>query len=884
MGDVYQAAPLLPADRVDVPPGLPPNLPFRIAMFVGREQELARLDAALATAGGVVVHALHGLGGVGKSTLAAHWAAAHADQHTLTWWITADSQADITQGLADLAQALQPALAAVSPGGEAVGLQERAGWAVRWLACHTGWLVVLDNVTHPSHIQELVAAATGGRFLITSRLATGWHHVTSARIRLDVLPPDQALRLLRQIATGDRDHADLDGAAELCAELGYLPLAIDQAAAYLYQTHLSPAAYLRLLAARPAVMYDQAAEGADAQRTIARIWRLTLDRLADRPLAGQLLRVLAWWAPEAIPRSLLEGLADEAELIEALGALAAYNMIILDGDTIAVHRLVQAIARTPDPTDPHRQPTAIHAARDEATRLLQAAQQADPRDPATWPTRRTLLPHIDALIEHAPPDTDTDTTGLLLTYTGLFLNDQGATTRAITYLHRSLITSQRLHGPDHPDTLTSSNALAAAYRAAGNLARAIPLYEQNLTDQERILGPDHPNTLTSRNNLANAYEAAGNLARAIPLYEQNLTDQERILGPDHPNTLIFRNNLAHAYQAVGDLDRAIPLYEQTLTDSERVLGPDHPDTLTSRLNLAGAYQAVGDLDRAIPLYEQTLTDAERVLGPDHPHTLMSRHSLAGAYQAVGDLDRAIPLYEQTLTDAERVLGPDHPYPLTCRNGLAAAYQAAGNLARAIPLLKQTLTDAERVLGPDHPDTLGSRNGLAAAYEAAGNLARAIPLYEQTLTDAERVLGPDHPYTLSSRHSLAYAYRVAGNLARAIPLYEQTLTDAERVLGPDHRDTLTCRNNLAAAYRAAGNPVQAIPLHEQILTDQERVLGPDHPDTLTSRNNLAAAYQAAGNPARAIPLLRQTLTDAERILGTNHPLTRTVRGNLDAARG
>ena len=124
------------------------------------------------------------------------------------------------------------------------------------------------------------------------------------------------------------------------------------------------------------------------------------------------------------------------------------------------------------------------------------------------------------------------------------------------------------------------------------LVRLAAAYFENLVDQAcRRLGPDHPDTLTSRNNLAYAYRAAGDLGRAIPLFEQTLTDRERVLGPDHPDTLTSRNNLAYAYQAAGDLGRAIPLFEQTLTDTERVLGPDHPQTLTSRNNLAAAYRS-----------------------------------------------------------------------------------------------------------------------------------------------------------------------------------------------------------------------------------------------------------------------------------------------------
>ncbi len=485
-----------PWAELAAPPGLA-NLPARPGLFVGRAGELARLDAALAGPGGVVVQAVHGLGGIGKCTLAAYWAAAHASDYTLTWWITAATPADIDAGLAALAVALQPALSGVLP------LEALREGAVQWLAARSGWLLVLDNVTGPADVAPLLARAPAGRYLITSR-ATGWHG-TAVPVRLDVLDPAEARALLTAILTQDPPR-DLDGIGELCAELGFLPLAIEQAGAFLAQAGATPREYLDLLARYPAAMYQAAAEGGDAARTIARIWHVTLDRLAGDPLAGQVLRILAWYAPDGIPRTLLDGLADPPALLAAVGRLAAFSMLTAGAGTLAVHRLVQAVARTPSPGDPHRDPQAIDAACHQATGQLAGALPGwqDPAGWPGWPGWRMLLPHIDALASHAPPDTDTQDTAYLLNQAGLFVDGQGQPGRAAGYLQRALAGYLRVLGADHPDTLTSRNNLAGAWQAAGDLGRAIPLYEQTLADSVRVLGADHPQTKVVRGNLAAA--------------------------------------------------------------------------------------------------------------------------------------------------------------------------------------------------------------------------------------------------------------------------------------------------------------------------------------------------------------------------------------------
>ena len=137
-------------------------------------------------------------------------------------------------------------------------------------------------------------------------------------------------------------------------------------------------------------------------------------------------------------------------------------------------------------------------------------------------------------------------------------------------------------------------------RATADLSRAIATGRSVCDACEQILGSNHPDTLTSRNDLARAYREAGDLDRAIPLLEDTLEARKRVLGDDHADTLITRSNLAFAYQQAGNLDRAIPLFEEVVAARERMLPSRHADTLTARNSLGIAYREARDLDRAIP--------------------------------------------------------------------------------------------------------------------------------------------------------------------------------------------------------------------------------------------------------------------------------------------
>ncbi|MFF7360583.1 tetratricopeptide repeat protein [Streptomyces sp. NPDC008125] len=816
----------IPGDAADS--GLS-NLPHG-ALFVGRSAELDALDTAFEAPGGVVLRAVSGLGGVGKSALAARWAATRSTAR-LRWWIGADSPAGVEAGLAGLARALQPGLTGLPQ-----ELQRER--ALGWLAAHDDWLVVLDNVNHPDGVRPLLdrLGGGGGRVLVTTRLATGWHQLDATTVRLGVFAPAESVELFRRVLT-QAGPRDTDGAAEVCEELGHLALAVEQAAAYCHENGTTPREYLGMLCSWPAETYATGAETTDADRTVARVWRITLDRLADTPLAGDVLRTLAWYAPDHIPRTLLDGPAPPPLLAKAIGRLVAHSMITAGPDgTLSVHRLVQALARTPDPDDPHRAADAVAEARERATEGLLRTVPDEER-PDLWPLGRALLAHAEALAQHTAPEDDSEATAHLLSWAARFLKEQVVLEPAAVHYRRALNGLVAALGEDDPAVMNCRADLAEVLVGLEQPEQAAALYEVVLAGSRRVVGDEDTNSRILRANLATAAYKAGDLDRAERLYARILADVIRADGDEHPLALAIRSGLAHVHERRGDIGEALVMHGRVLADRLRVLGEDHLETLAARDALGHAREAAGDIAQAVETLRVNLDEYLRVLGERHPATLAARCHLADVHLLDGDPERAIVMFRQNL-DAAHHLGGDHPQALIARFRLACAYRTSGNLSRAVPLFEEDLATRSRLYGEDHLDTLRAGHHLAAACLEAGESDRARTLRADNLTRLERALGKDHPETLSGRHYLAQTVLVAGDAQEALRQYLRLAADCARVLGPYDEQTLLALTQVAAAHCVTGAPDRAIALLKRTFTDCARALGTDDPRTAELRERLA----------------------------------------------
>src|SRR5579862_556473 len=798
--------------RVVKPPprsfiGVPP----RLAGFAGRTEVLDRLDAILVQDNPAAVTqtigrvAVHGLGGVGKTSLAVEYAHRFQGLHAGVCWLTAETRAGLLTSLAALAVSLGAASA------EEADVEKAARAALRRLAGQrVPWLLIYDNVTSPREIADLLPAG-GARVLITSRFSdwSGW----AEEVPLDVLPMEEAVDLLQRRC----GRADEAGAKVLAQTLGGLRLTLDHAAAFCRSRHMHFADYAAHASSRIAAAPSR---GAAYPRSVAATFDLAITAAVVQCAGAEaLMAFLAQCAPERIPMALVEGaIDDETERLDTLAALTEMSLVKHDPfddgtDAVTVHRLVQAVGYT--------RSQAKHLRQSATARLIARLEAIYPDDgydnPASWRRCAHLMPHLLASCsQEIVDDSDAEKCAELLDSAGSYLHGRGAYSGARPLKERALAIRERVLGSNHPDTAEALNNLALLLLDEGNREAARPLLERALAINEKVLGPEHNATATSLNNLALLLREQGELGEARVLFERALAGAEKALGAEHPQAATILGNLGLVLKAEGDVVGARLLFERALAIDERALGAHHPATASDFDNLGRLMEQTGNLAGARTLFERASAISEKAFGVEHPRTAESLSRLARLLHTQGDLARGRALFERALVIFENTLAPDHHAIATCAGNLAAVLHDQSELTAARSYYERALAIFEKSFGANHPETAACLGNLGLLLRDLGDAPEAVRLLQRALAIDEQVLGSEHPNTHRVRRNLAQTYLASdsGRAIEALALSEAALAAHGKALGVDHSWTKDSARTTAAALDALGRTAEAEALREQ----------------------------------------------------------------------
>ena len=727
---------------------LPPiwNIPYpRNSFFISREEVLARLHRqfqAGQTSALSQPQALSGLGGIGKTHTAVEYAYRYHQDYQVVLWGRAESREALISSYVTIAQLLH--LSEQQAQDQAIIVQ-----AVKtWLQTHSEWLLILDNADELALLPEFLPPALGGHLLLTTRAwALGR---LASRVAIDsLLPHEGALFLLRRAGLlapdGSLEQAssrDRGLALQITQEFGGLPLALDQAGAYLEEAGCGLSDYLQIYQHHHAqLLKERRGLIDDHPQPVATTWSLSFERVGQKnPIAADLLRLCAFLAPDAIPLAIItEGASylgpelasvgtDPYLLNQAIEVLLAYSLVHREtsSDTdslLSMHRLVQAVLK-----DQMDEPTCEMW----AERTVQAMSATFPSVEFTnWSFCERLLPHAlvcwDLINQRNLLSREASA---LLKRMGWYLMERARYAKAEPILRQTMAIRERQLPSIPLDIATSFNDLAELYWRQGRYTEAESLVQHALTIREQQLGIAHPDTATSLNDLAVLYQEQGKYAEAESLMRRALEIYEQQFGPTHSNTAHSLHNLANLYQEQGKYAEAEPLYVRALAIREQQLGAQHPDTARSLNSLAALYYDQGKYAEAEPLYVRALAIREQQLGAQSCNTAHSLNGLAILYCEQGKYAEAESLMRRAISIFEQQLGVQHRDTAWSLHNLAVLYQEQGKYVEAESLMRRALEIHEHLLGTTHPDTQTVRGSYASLLRTMGRNEETKELEEE----------------------------------------------------------------------------------------------------------------------------------------------------------
>ncbi|MBB5866952.1 tetratricopeptide (TPR) repeat protein [Allocatelliglobosispora scoriae] len=636
--------------------GVPRQLPADVSGFTGRSDALTALDELIADTGTVVISAVSGTAGVGKTALAVHWAhrvagryrdgQLYADLHGYA----PHAPVDPHDTLAGFLRALGVEPADVPPGAD-----ERAA-AYRTILSGRRVLVVLDNARTADQVRPLLPGAAGCAVVVTSRdELTGLVARDGARpVALDVLSPAEALDLLRNLL-GARVDAEPDAAATLIRRCARLPLALRIAAA---RAAARPALRLTALAAEVTTAFD----GPDPMTSLGAVFSWSYTALT--PAAARLFRLLGLHPGPDVTVAAASSLA-AAPAAAPLAELAAAHLVAeTSAGRYSFHDLLRGYAHQ----RAHEEESApqLGAARQRLldhylhTGLRAALLYSPMRnpiivgEPAPGTTPELLADRVDALgwftAEHhvllaavRDAEADTHTWQLAWTLTD-YLDRNGHWTEQLAVQALALAATRRLRDRDAQSR--THNAIAHAHMRLGRFEQARDEYAHAL-DLCRDLD-DLGGQARAHNNLTTAYEALGRPRDGLQ-HALLALDLHRTAG-NHAEEANAHNGVGYIYAQLGDDGEALRHCETALA---LVRAHGYPLAEAATLDSLGyIHRRQGALDRAVGCYR----DAAELLRSlnDRYHEAEVLNNLAETCRDAGDPDGARAAWREALAIFEEL--------------------------------------------------------------------------------------------------------------------------------------------------------------------------------------------------------------------------------------
>jgi tetratricopeptide (TPR) repeat protein len=880
------------------------NLPERNLFFTGREDVLNQLEDLLKSNNQIAInqahnqtnpknqhqstsakHAISGLGGIGKTHTVLEFCHRHINNYQTILWVHSENETDFNNSYSEIVHSLGLGVVGIS---EPLKPEQIIGLVKNWLATNSNWLMVLDNLEDPNLIKSYLPNNHQGHILITTRSQslTGYAEVVNLKkMSIDTGTLFLLRRAYRFSVTNENlykfSHNNKLIAQKIVEEMDGLPLALEQAAAYIHETQCSLDDYLVAYkdVRNTSRVLDNDGETPNDHISVFATFKLAFDKVNEKSnAAAQLLEVCSFLSPDLIPEEIFTNaghfLGDELiklkdnsfEFNNAIKVLLKYSLIErnTENKSFSIHRLVQSVVR--DLIDDKNKTFWI----DNLLKLFASFCSKPGEEPKNWPQYQKLLPSASSLLHFVKLyDLITEEGINLFNQLGIYCDLQALFAQSLDFYQQTLITRKHFFGDNHPAVAATLNNIAQVYYQQSKYLEALDFYQQALSISKSIPGNNHLEVAGTLNNIAIVYGAQGQLSQAFDYHQQALTIRKSYLGSNHPAVAATLNNIGEIYRKQSKYSEALSSYQDALSIYQNYFGDDNLDVAKTLDNIALICTSQKKLDEALALHQQVLSIRKFHFGDNHPEIAQILYNIGNTYYSQDHWPDAFDFYQQAVTIYKSYFGNNHNEVANCLISIANICQKQDQFCQALEHYHQALSIKKLIFSDTHPDIALILHNIGNSYQKQNQSSQALEHYHQALIIKKLILGDIHPNVTDTLHSIALTHQKQGQYDQALNYYQQAFSINSIFFGNNHPNIADTLNNIAATYQEKGQHDQALAFFSQALAIYKHHFGNNYPSVANILNNMAEAHAAQGQFDKALIFYNQSLSIYKKLFGDNH---------------
>ncbi|OBT54529.1 hypothetical protein VE04_05535 [Pseudogymnoascus sp. 24MN13] len=737
------------------------------------------------------------------------------------------------------------------------------------------WLLVFDNFDQPGemkNISDFFPRSKNGAILLTSRHADS-KHVSHTAVHLHGMEEEEARELLFTRTGKERTEQNVEYADAIVKMLGCLPLAIDQAAAYVTSRNLPLGSFLEHYSKRKAMIMKHTPqlweyrrthgeEGDETSLNAFTTWEMDFRQIKQEGVQTEsithiltlfaffnILKVSedlfsAYYKSCPFPPTWMEDFVTDGEwdsftygdVIASLLKLSLLQHPRAESNEseFSIHPLIRDWIQLRISAEERRE--YLH----EAIQILMSYITLNLEGTITLARRREILSHLDAV---------------------MMADSQ--------YLSKG---NQLGYGALRP----VSHTFATFYDTSGRFKEAEELLKRILdndtaTESQNLIDLDSRTSLETLLKLSQVYFNQGRYEEATEMAERCYEGYSELVDAQNPNVAAAAMNLAETYYKRGRNADARKLFSSALDIYQKHLSAKDLRIYAAQEKLAGVLRSMGEHEGVFALYRQALAGKVAALGEKHVSTLRTGVALANNYRAQCQYAPALEILLRAVSTTTELLGPEHPDTLNAMIHLGILCRNMGKAEEAEKWLLRVVEAGGKALGSRHPDILRAELALGMLFVQRGREAEAEPKLRIVVLGRQRYLGVKNDATVRAVEMLGYCLWETGQrdeveelcmrscdaveeggevgwkgnqYAAAERVFRKAVTRGDKNLGRDHPDTLDCVLMLAQICEARDRVGEARRLFERVLDAHIKRLGLDDFETASVRDKLATLKEEA----------------------------------------